>query len=194
MRRRNLRESLVALDYRKKKTDRFLNTREKRRAEERERLLTAPEREDERLTSPSVLQSEQPTKYRTIPDPDREARLAQKRENIARMEALRVEDRRTKLHNLYVNAGDFITTGRQLDSAIDRAFDNHEQFTNDSKPGLNVWNLGYPETVSELLGRANKDSKSQSAMDAAEGNASITRERMKRISEELTGGKMDDAR
>ena len=188
-----MRESLIELKERKHRTDQYLMARGKRRSDERERLLAAPEPEDERLTNPSVLQSEQPARHRTLPDPDRKARLAQKRENVAGMNVVNEEERRTKLHSLYINAGSFITTGKQLDATVDRVFDNQDQFTTDQRPGLNVWNLGVPETVSELLGKANKDPRSQKAMDSAEGNAKITRERMRRISEELTGGKMEDA-
>lgn len=161
---------------------------------ERNALLSAPERDDEYLTNPTVMQSAQPTKHHILPDPNREARLAQKRANVAAMDAKKQEDRRNKLHTLYVNAGNFITTGKQLDSAIDRVFDNDGQFRSDQRPGLNVWNLGVPETVSELLGHANKDPRGQKAMESAAGNAEVTRERMRRIAEELTGGKMDDAR
>ncbi len=160
----------------------------------RTQALEAPEPEDERLTNPSVLQSARPTKHKVLPDPNRETRLAQKRANVAAMEVMRQEERRSKLHALYVNAGDFITTGKQLDSVIDRVFDNQDQFTTDQKLGLNVWNLGFPETVQQLLGVANKDPRRQKAVSSAEGNSLITEKRMKRIAEELTGGKMEDAR
>ena len=193
-RRRNLRESLVELNYRNQRTNRISTARLKRRAEERHQLITAPEREDERLTNPSVLQSEKPAKHHTLPDPDREARLAQKRENVARMEAFRREERQNKLHTLYVNASNFITTAKQLDTVVDTVFDDPDQFTSDAQPGLNVWNLGYPETVLELLNKANKDPRSQKALSSAEGNAAITRRRMRRVAEELTGGKMAESR
>jgi len=193
-RRRNLRESLIQLDHRKQKTDRFLQKRSNRKMAERTQALEAPEREDERLTNPSVLQSAKPTKHQILPDPNREARLEQKRANIAAMEAMRQEDRRDKLHTLYVNAGDFITTGKQLDRAIDRIFDNQDQFTTDQRPGLNVWNLGFPETVQQLLTKANQNTRGLKAVESAEGNTLITEKRMKRIAEELTGGKMQDAR
>ncbi|KAL6716567.1 hypothetical protein ACLMJK_006134 [Lecanora helva] len=191
-RRRNLRESLVELNHRKQKTDRYLEARGKRRANERERLLAAPEPEDERLTNPSILQSEKRMLHRILPDPDRAARLTEKRENVARMEMSRQERRQNKLHNLYVNSGNFITTGEQLDATVDVVFDDQDQFTTDQRPGLNVWNLGLPETVSDLLSRANNNSRNQKAMDLADGNAKITKERMRRISEELTGGKMSN--
>ena len=192
-RRRNLREGLIELSNRKQEQERRLVLRSRKRQAERKVVLEAPEREDERLTAPSVLQSELPEKHHVLPDPDREARLARKRQNVAKMQAMREVNRRNALHTLYVNAGNFITTGAQLDSTIDRVFDDLSQFSNDTKPGANVWNLGFPETVQQLLAKANQTS-GKKALDAAEGNAGITRERMRKITEELTGGKMADAR
>ena len=109
------------------------------------------------------------------------------------MAAMREETRRNALHTLYVNAGDFITTGKQLDGVIDRAFDDNSQFRSDSSEGVNIWNLGYPETVQELLRKVNKSGR-QTALDSAEGNEMVTRERMRKIGEELTGGKMLEER
>ena len=159
----------------------------------REALLYAPEPEDVRLTTPSVLSTQRPMKSQRLPDPDRAARVEAKRQNVADMEAMREENRRNALHKLYVNAGDFITTEKQLDGVIERAFDDDSQFRNDMAEGVNVWNLGFPETVQELLGKTNRKGR-QTALDSAEGNEVVTRERMKKISEELTGGKMLEVR
>lgn len=126
---------------------------------------------------------------RGLPDPTRPARLVVKSQNVADMAAVREEARRNALHTLYVNAGDFITTGKQLDGVIGKAFDDNSQFRSDRSEGVNIWNLGYPETVQELLHRVNKSGK-QTAMQSAEGNEIVTRERMRKIGEELTGGKM----
>ena len=156
----------------------------------REKLLYARERKDVYLTSPSVLSSQQPARHRGIPDPTRSARLADRKQNVADMAAMREEARRNALHTLYVNAGDFVLTDKQLDGVIDKAFDDNSQFRSDSSEGANIWNLGYPETVRELLQKANKSGKRQTALESAEGNAIITRERMRKIGEELTGGKM----
>ena len=109
------------------------------------------------------------------------------------MAAMREETRRNALHALYVNAGDFITTGMQLDSVVDRIFDDNSQFRSDGSEGVNIWNLGCPETVQELLGKVDRRGV-QTALDSAEGNEIVTRERMRKISEELTGGKMLEER
>lgn len=189
LRRRNLREGLTELRQRKKETDRARTITSAANFRTREKLLYAREREDVRLTNPSVLSNQQPAKIHALSDPNRPARLAVKSQNVADMAAMREETRRNALHTLYVNAGDFITTGEQLDGVIDRAFDDNSQFRSDSSEGVNIWNLGYPETVQQLLRKANKSGK-QTALDSAEGNEIVTRERMKKIGEELTGGKM----
>lgn len=159
----------------------------------REKLLYAPERKDVRFTNPSVLSTQRSTKHRALPDPTRPARLAAMRQNVADMAAMREETRRNALHALYVNAGDFITTGMQLDSVVDRIFDDNSQFRSDGSEGVNIWNLGCPETVQELLGKVDRRGV-QTALDSAEGNEIVTRERMRKISEELTGGKMLEER
>ncbi len=110
------------------------------------------------------------------------------------MEAMRQVERQEKLHTLYVHAGHFITTEKQLDEVVDKVFDNTRQFSSDARPGLNIWNLGYPESVNELLSKANMNPGTQKAMEVAEGSQPVMRERMKRLSEELTGGKMEGGR
>ena len=47
--------------------------------------------------------------------------------------------------------------------------------------------------MQQLLGKEEGGS-GRKAMDSAEGNAGVARERMRRIAEELTGGKLDDSR
>ena len=188
-RRQNLREGLIELHYRDTRTTQQMAERSSRRKARNIALRDAPEREDERLTHPSVLNAELPAKHRGLSDPDREARLARKRENVARMQAMRQERRRQELHTLYVNARSFITTPAQLDQAIDRAFDDLSQFRNETRPGLNIWNLGLPENVQELL--KSRVGSSDSAINMVDENAEITKERLKKIAEELTGGKIE---
>ena len=189
-RRQNLREGLIELQLRNARMTQEMADRSTRKQARNIALRDAPEREDERLTHPSVLSADLPVKHRGLPDPGREARLVRKRENVTRTRAMQEEQRREKLHTLYVNAGSFITTGAQLEQAIDKVFDDQKQFETDMRPGLNVWNLGLPETVQELLGI--RTGPSAKAIDPADENIVVTRERMKKIAEELTGGKMED--
>ena len=80
-------------------------------------------------------------------------------------------------------------TEEHLNRVVDQVFDDNTQFTNDSKNGLNIWNTGYPETVQEMLDQANRGSGGK-AIERNQGYGPVTMERMKRIREELTGGKI----
>ena len=189
-RRQNLREGLIELHHREKRTVGQLAARSARKQRRNLQLRDAPERDDERLTSPTVLQSALPTRMRGLPDPNREMRLAMKQVNVADKDATIKEDRRHLLHTLYVNAGDFIVTDTQLEKAIADAFDNREQFKSDIAPGMNIWNLGEPETTRELLARSGPRAETGKALNVVEANERVTKERVKRIAEELTGGKI----
>ena len=191
-RRQNLREGLVELHHRDARSIQQMTERSSRKQAKNKAARNAFEREDDRLTRSTVLDGLRAANIRGLPDPGREARLVRKRENVARMQALQEERRREKLHTLYVNAGHFITTRAQLDETIDKVFDDTKQFESDMRPGSNVWNLGVPETVQELLG--DRSGRGAKAVDPADENAVITRKRMDQIAAELTGGKMQDTR
>ncbi len=156
---------------------------------EHERLIAKPERDDERFTAPSILNSILPSNRSRLPDPERALRIASKQANITIVEAAKQEERRNALHTLYMNAGNFIVTEEHLNRVVDQVFDDNTQFTNDSKNGLNIWNTGYPETVQEMLNQANRRSGGK-AIERNQGYGPVTKERMKRIGEELTGGKI----
>ncbi|KAL8682635.1 MAG: hypothetical protein Q9186_001322 [Xanthomendoza sp. 1 TL-2023] len=188
-RRRNLRESLMELRERKLKTDKRLHARTASKQRMRARLLSAPTPADEKFTMASVLQSSLPSRS-GLQDPDRDARIEQKRANFAAHDAMKKAERQNALHTLYMNARDFIVTEEKLTEAVEKAFDpSSKQFDNDAKRGLNIWNLGYPLTVREQLERAKKG-ESGRMVERLSGFRGVTDERMRRIGEELTGGKI----
>ncbi|KAI9831114.1 MAG: hypothetical protein M1819_005202 [Sarea resinae] len=189
-RRRNLREGLVELHHRKKQMDRAMAGRSAYRRAEHERLVHAPEREDERLTRPTVTEAMKQFNTGIVPDPDREARIAQKLERYRAMQEAKANERRDALHTLYTQAGSFITTQDQLNAAIEKTFvDNPEEFGNDiGVGGENIWNRGPPETVQQMLSEANKSGNN--ALRHHTGSADLTQKRIKKIAEELTGGKV----
>ncbi|KAL8778043.1 MAG: hypothetical protein Q9213_007592 [Squamulea squamosa] len=188
-RRRNLRESLVELRERKAKTDSRLEARIAAKQRDREQRMNAPTPADEKYTAPSILQSSLPSRT-GLQDPDRTARIERRRANYLAHDAMKKTERRNALHTLYMNAREFIVTEEKLNEAVEKAFDPYsEQFNNESRRGLNVWNLGYPETVKEHLERANKGEEGR-AVERLSGFSGVTDERMRRIGEELTGGKM----
>ena len=151
-----------------------------------------PMREDERLTGPTILQSQLPARLRRngkpaqLPDPDREARIRAARQNTARHEMERSEERRDQLHTLYMNANTFITNEAQLNAVVERVFHDTRQFRSEEVEGENVWNLGFQTTVAEMLDDVNEGKK---ATDAGR-KGKLVQERYKQIAEVLTGGKM----
>ena len=153
------------------------------------RRSRAPEREDERLTSASVPEAMKVIHFGTPPDPDREARTAEKKARVAAKEAERREERRSNLHDLYINAGLFITSEKDLRLVVNTLFDDKEQFMSSVSVGENIWHHGYPDTVADMLNRVNKEGKVK-AVEANRRLETITAERVRRIAEELTGGRM----
>ncbi|KAL8794387.1 MAG: hypothetical protein Q9195_003085 [Heterodermia aff. obscurata] len=191
-RRRNLREGLIELSHRKKVSDGIRNQRSKRKVQERERLVAAPMREDERLTNPTILQSQLPVRLRrggkpqALPNPDGWERILDARARAVEHLERRKEERRDDLHTLYMNANRFITSEAQLNAVVERVFDDQEQFKNSYYRGENVWNLGYQVTVAEMLDYSRRGSR---LVDVAR-KGQMVKDRYKQIAETLTGGKM----
>ena len=166
---------------------------------ERMERLNMPEREDERLTAPSNNLDLDALFNQPIPDPTREERLERKKLNIEAAALRKQEARLDALHSLYMNARDFIVTPQQLDKAVDEAFGTVENPVRfgvsmgawDSNPkAKSIWAEGRPERVQDMLNRANSNPGGR-AMDNAGGYSDVNKERIRRIAESLTGGKMD---
>ncbi|KAL1964603.1 hypothetical protein VTN77DRAFT_6777 [Rasamsonia byssochlamydoides] len=183
MRRKNLREGLLELHARKRRTEWLMAKRSAEKQAKRERILKQPQREDERLTSPSVIQAMKPTKTPVLPDPDREERLAQARLRVQAKEAEKRAERQDSLHTLYMNARNFITTEDQLAAEIERVFPEgeNEAWRNDHQAGENIWNLGLPPTIQSMVTDAKRS-------EAARWE--VIQGRVKKLAEEITGGKM----
>lgn len=188
-RRRNLRESLLELHRRKQRIDRSKAESRDRKQAESLQLATAPEREDERLTNPTIHTALLPRRRGPLPDPHREQRLERMRANVETMQRKKADERRTMLHTLYMNAREFIVEPAQLERAIDEAFDDSELFVNDDRKGENIWNLGLPETVQQLL-RINERKWLRNRTDQAQWTKDLTEKRLDTIGEALTGGKL----
>lgn len=152
-RRRNLREGLLELHTRKQTSDAERTARSRKRQREHERLIAMPMREDERLTAPTILSNQLPSAA-ALSDPHRTARVAASRANVAAHEAARKEQRREDLHELYVNAGKFITSEAQLEAEVERVFEDRTKFVNQETRGENIWHLGEPATLAQKMGEA----------------------------------------
>lgn len=163
-------------------------SRSKAILKDRARRLQTPQREDERLTNPSITTSLKDL-YIGLPDPHREARIAEKAERCQSKAEAKKEERRNALHTLYMNAREFITTEEQLDAEIEKLF-VPSPFGKENMGKENIWDAhGSPPTVQDMLANINNTKKT--AIDYHRGPAHATGQRMKKIAEELTGGKMD---
>lgn len=187
-RRTNLREGLVELHERKVLEDKRVAARSKNKSKAREVALHAPQRDDERLTNPTVTKLNRTLQSGPVPDPGRVARVAESKARVEAIALAKQEDRRDALHTLYMNARSFITTEEELDAEIEKIFvaDPHTPGNMDD----NIWAVkGAPPSVQKMLSDVNNTQKD--ALSFHEGPAVKTGRRMKKIAQELTGGTMD---
>jgi len=154
------------------------------------KALNAPQREDERLTNPTIIAAMSQLQVGAVPDPGREERIAEKKARVAAIEAAKAEARKDALHTLYMHARDFIVTEEQLNKEVDEIFVQNP-FPN-APLKTSIWDAHHaPQTVQDMLMEVNNTQKK--AVDYHKGPAHITGQRLKRIAEELTGGKMEDS-
>ena len=194
-RKKHLREGLLELHSRKETMTHQVATRSEQRKKERERLISQVGREDERLTNVSVTKDMRPQSSIQLCRADAEARIASKKANLERRAAEKEEERRDALHTLYMNARSFITNEDQLVAEIERAFPEgkNPDWTSDRSRGENIWNLGAPHTIADLLDASSQRVRKEwgkAGLTSAAEKHKIDQERMKRIAEELSGGKM----
>merc|ERR1711977_325717 len=160
----------------------------KNRSIAREKALHAPQREDERLTNPTITQMNRTLQSGPVPDPDRAARVAEKKARVEAIALAKEEQRRNALHTLYMNARSFITTEEELDAEIEKIFVEDPHASGNLND--NIWSVkGAPPSVLTMLSAVNNTQKK--AIDFHRGPAALTGRRMKKIAEELTGGTMD---
>jgi hypothetical protein len=180
IRRRNLRESIAELHQRKVMADRRRDWIAAQKRAAHEILVAQPEREDERLTNPTILNALRPGQRTPLPDPKRAERVAAMKARYAAKEAAKHEERQNDLHSLYMTARDFIVTEEQLERKVEEVFEDPWFKKN---PEHSIWDKeGYPDTAESMLVDMSKARKG--------AVADITRERAKRLAEELIGGKM----
>ena len=187
-RRQNLRESLIGLRQRKDRIDRAIAYRGAQRSEERERLVNQKQREDDRLTGPTITAAMKKLQLGSLPDPDREQRVGEQQSRYLSKQAEKDTQRKDTLHTLYMHAQDFITSEAQLVDEIERTFKPVPTEWAGDVAGGNIWNTGPPDTVQDMLNSV--DQADGKAIRRHEGYARLTQERVTRIAEELTGGKM----
>lgn len=120
-RRRNLREGVEELQARQKQLEMHRARVLLKRSENREALLAAKQREDVRLTLPSVLSTLRVDDGSNMTRISQD-RIAEKKATWEAGEAQKSAVRIENFHELYLNARDFILTEKQLDEAIEKEF------------------------------------------------------------------------
>ena len=192
-RRQNLREGLTELQTRRVKFDTSMTRKTAQRQAERQQLIEAAEREDERLTNPTttaLIKSAQTVNGR-LPDPNREKRLAEMRARVEAKEAQKASDRQDALHTLYMHARNFIVSEPQLDKAIDKAFGTATEPVVWRNRGSSIWSEAVPQSIQDKLNAANR---SRGTVMDNDWIANTTLKRVGKIAEQLTGGKMEKAK
>ncbi|KAI8683783.1 hypothetical protein NCS57_00043100 [Fusarium keratoplasticum] len=192
-RRENLELGLKELWVRRNRRDAVRNARVSQKFREHNAAAKAAEREDDRLTRSTVLESVLDTK--TYPDPNRFERAEQGRRKVWAIEAAKRGARRDALMELYINASNFIVTETELKAEIERVFDADffkKQGTAYGRFGSseNVWDIhGKPTSIANML--ETTTGASTKIMDVYESEYDRSVKRQKRIAEEFTGGKME---
>ena len=181
LRRQNLREGLLELKTRQKRTNSRRDAESAAKQADFQRRVSAPDPDDVRYTATTALQ---------IANEDaaalRRSNVQQRREEFRRKQEEKQEERRYALHELYMNAREFIIDKGGLEAKINEVFDAPFYRQVD---GRSVWDeKGIPETVKWMLDAKNTGpgSKGQEPNDLV----AISKERQQRMAEELTGGKV----
>lgn len=213
-RRTQLREGLTALHARKQADLTFMSTRSQNKQRNRAALLTQSEREDARLTNVSVPSAMKPVTSQTslaaleAEVATAKAQHAQKLANYQQFTVAKREAKMDALHTLYMNARSFITTESQLRQLLTKQFDDKKRFTNEVADGDSMWQFGPPASVKDMISDATGRPRGRSAMSgeilssmnpSARLSSSLQgdreqrgrdQERLKRIAEKLSGGKI----
>ncbi|KAJ4286685.1 hypothetical protein N0V90_012937 [Kalmusia sp. IMI 367209] len=186
-RKKAFREGVKELHERKVTTEAALTAQIKKSNANRRALAMAPPRTVDVLTQTSISKGIRDFLDDKLPRTPRVVVAATRRKAYEKRLAKQDAVRRSRLHDLYTNAREFIVNEEQLDQAIEKAFgtdekpvrwDNRGEITPIAS-GVSPWEGGVPEGVGDRLQK----------LKGGEG-VGLAKERVKKVAEELTGGKM----
>jgi hypothetical protein len=186
-RRKNLKQGVRELLERKEVSDRIQQIHNRNREERHERLSNKPEREDVRLTSPSLHNSvrrilEGPITYQTV--------THEKPNQYLKIQDKKSAERKDQLHTLYTHARSFIVTEEAMNEALDKAFGTDDNPVTWNGGGNSIWSAGEPASMKDMLDK-DKALNTRHRNDLGEANVeSVAQKRMRRIAEEFTGGRI----
>jgi hypothetical protein len=186
-RKKALREGVKELHARKVTTEAQEKASLQKLFAERRAAALAPPREVDILTQTSLDKNIRDFLADKLPSTSRSNITDARRNAFRRKMAKHAAVREARLHELYTKAREFIVTEEQLDEAIEKAFGTEEQpvgwtekgEASSTAAGKSPWVGPIPEGVTDLLQK----------LKGGEG-VGLAKERVKKVAEELTGGKM----
>lgn len=181
------REGVKELHERKATTEASRTAFIQRSNTERRELAMAPRRNVDILTETTVSQGVRDYLENKLHQTPRVEVAKTRRKAYQKRMEKQDQVRRSRLHDLYINAREFIVSEEQLDSAIEKAFGTNENpirwdTRGEISPigtGVSPWEGGPPEGVAERMAK----------LKGGEG-VGLAKERVKQVAEQLTGGKM----
>jgi hypothetical protein len=187
---------LVDLHEREEKITQQISARSTAKLDESDRLRSQAVREDERLTNVSIPRAMLPKAAPLLTARKARNIWYRKRQHVQEHQAALDDMNSYALHSLYMNARNFITTEEQLLEEIEATFKpggKNEEFksTSFANLGENIWTKGVPSTVKDLI-QQNTVRAPKNGQPPAQQTTKFRKdqERMKRIAEELSGGKI----
>ncbi|KAF2000294.1 hypothetical protein P154DRAFT_522760 [Amniculicola lignicola CBS 123094] len=186
-RKQALRQGVAELHERRTTMEQQNISRVQKLQAERHALMMAPPRDADVLTATSVSKGVRDFLGDNLTSTSRSSISEGRRTAFQRRMHRQAAVRQARVHDLYVNARQFIVDETQLDEAIEKAFGTEEAPVGwDQKglmyvgaPGKSPWAGPAPEGAGDMMQR----------IKGAEG-VNLAKERVKRLAEELTGGKM----
>ena len=196
LRKKHLRSSLVDLHEREETITQQISARSRAKLDESDRLRSQAIREDERLTNVSIPRAMLPQESPLLTARKAHNIWYRKRQHVKEHQAALDYMNSFALHSLYMNARNFITTEEQLLEEIEATFKpggKNDEFksTSFANLGENIWTKGVPSTVKNLI-QQNTVRAAKNGQPPAQQATKFRKdqERMKRIAEELSGGKI----
>ena len=190
LRKQHLRQGLAELHTRKQKQDRDLNVRSDTKSAERARLISQAEREDARLTNVSIPSAMDPDSKQMFTHEEAEEMQKRRSRHVEAHEAMKADAQHDALHTLYMNARNFITSEKQLLKKIEEEFDIKDFGGHSSDPAKSYWDSqGPPDGIAQMVNRSTMGRGKQSVGEK-EDAWRRDQERMKKLAEGLSGGKM----
>lgn len=199
LRREHLREGLTSLLARKRQQQRHTQLRSQMKQAESQRLVAQGPRTDEFLTANTVPAAMLPSaaqQSHLSAAAEAAALHAQKVDNTARHAERQAAFKTDALHSLYMNSRNFITDEAQLLAAVRKEFDLKTFQGELGGAGTNnksMWSYGPPDDIKAMIDgqwtptAAGERTRLANYSDQA---AKRLQERVKRVAEKLSGGKI----